>query len=164
VNAEKEYRASGGQCFIDGQWRYLVDKDKADAFISELQARNEVQRVHLEKLLAEPCQKTCLQRDALIDELDEMKARRCETCRYSFLERIAGEEDTDMHGIGDKLYDCKNGVAWYSDCPGENPADFWCSLWSARQDGERVYPDDIQTQGGPCVDDIPSVFRQDGES
>jgi hypothetical protein len=27
------------------------------------------------------CQKTCLQRDALIDELDEMKARRCWTCR-----------------------------------------------------------------------------------
>jgi hypothetical protein len=128
VSAEKEYRASGGQCFIDGQWRYLVDKDKADAFISELQARNEVQRVHLEKLLAElaalraqydACQKTCLQRDALIDELDEMKGRRCETCKHT-------PEDL-----------CSCEVVWVP--LGETPEYHRitaCNRWSARKDGE----------------------------
>jgi chromosome segregation ATPase len=144
MSAEREYWASGGQCFIDGQWRYLVDKDKADVFIAELEAelaalkapsaldhravrtyregregslyavtalsmamladnaiaeleenlRGALHDVRMyaknlgeaeDELAAlraqyDACQKTCLQRDALVDELDELKARRCETC------------------------------------------------------------------------------------
>lgn len=38
MSARDEYLASGGRCFIDGQWRYLVDKDKADPYIAELKA------------------------------------------------------------------------------------------------------------------------------
>ena len=53
-------------------------------------------------------------------------------CRYAENERIATEEDTDLHGIGDKLYRCRNGVLW---CEGEthNPTDFSCSLGVRRQ-------------------------------
>lgn len=32
-----------------------------------------------------------------------------------------------------------------------------------REPYERVYPDDIQTQGGPCVDDIPLRDREEGK-
>jgi hypothetical protein len=110
MSAEREYWASGGQCFIDGQWRYLVDKDKADVFIAELEAL---------RTQYDACRKTCLQRDALIDELAALKGRRC--------------------------FDCK--LFTYTDCPvwpafhrGETvdtlPSDYHCSLWTPRKDGE----------------------------
>jgi hypothetical protein len=66
------------------------------------------------------CQKTCLQRDALIDELDEMKARRCETCRY-------WTRYTDNRG------ECEVSVK----VDNINPAcTFGCVGWQAREDGE----------------------------
>ena len=78
--------------------------------------------------------------ERLSAELAALKGRRCEGC------------DRDECLTED-----------WSDS-GEAIETFACNRWTARaEEYERVYPDDIQTQGGPCVDDIPARAEEGSE-
>jgi hypothetical protein len=81
------------------------------------------------------CQKTCLQRDALIDELDELKGRRCDTCKRwrTFQQFDKNEQLASGCPVSFLSYwDWARGRG-ADDYP---PSNFACNRWTARQDGE----------------------------
>jgi hypothetical protein len=82
--------------------------------------RAEQAEAELEELKGQydACQKTCLKRDALIDELEALKARRCETC----------EDGKDNHTHIPTLWCREHESQVY---PHES-----CSRYISREDGE----------------------------